>query len=150
MSREAPVWPQWFVDEIATGLQRLYVLSLSGAPAAETLTATATIWCDTVGMCVPVRDGWECARDAGRLRVAFRDLCGQCERWPTPKQLIDLVPSLPPPKELPAPTRVYTDAERQHAAATLAKLEEMFRAEKEKEREQQAAADPGAQQDALP
>lgn len=96
-------FPQWFVSEIADGLQRLVVLSLSGTPASETITATAQIWIETVWFGGTFGSEPQEGRDVPRLRSAFRWLACDVDRWPAPKQLIGLLPALPPPRALPPP-----------------------------------------------
>lgn len=117
--------PQWLVTEVASGLQRLLVLSLNGAPAAETITATAMVWCDAIRLGGTFRGGAEEARDRPRLEQAFRVLAAEVERWPAPRQLLERLPALPQQYALPERPKVLTAEERRRIAALLAKLDAM-------------------------
>lgn len=76
------------LDEIATGLQKLYLLSLDRTPAAELLTGTAQAWLEAI----TEGRSWEPARDTPRLRAAFVTLASTRESWPAPKHFLDALP----------------------------------------------------------
>lgn len=78
----------WLLSEIATGLQKLYLLSLDRTPAAELLAGTAHAWLEAIG------EGreWVQERDESRVRAAFRTLASTCDRWPTPRQFLAALP----------------------------------------------------------
>lgn len=70
---------------MATGLQKLYLLSLDRTPAAELLAGTAQAWLEvlTTGRV------WEKERDTPRIRDAFVTLASTREQWPAPRHFID-------------------------------------------------------------
>jgi hypothetical protein len=78
----------WILDEIATGLQKLYLLSLDRTPAAELLAGTAQSWLEII----TTGRVWDEARDAHRIREAFVTLGLTRESWPAPKHFIEALP----------------------------------------------------------
>ena len=50
-------------------------------------------------------------RDVPRIRQAFGALWATVDRWPTPKMLIACIPPVPPPPQLEAPKKVWTEEE---------------------------------------
>ena len=91
---------QWFMAEVATGLQKLISLSLQGMPAMETIQLTATVWAETL-WAAPI--AWHQELDAQRIRAAFVRMMRDIERWPAPKHLLQYLPARPEPVKLPAP-----------------------------------------------
>ena len=84
---------EWLLVEIMTGLQKLACLSLDRTPAAEVLPGTAQAWHEAL------TDGreWDEQRDTQRVEAAFRTLLRTCRRWPSPSEMLDALPSAPPP-----------------------------------------------------
>jgi len=113
--------PPWFSDAVLAGLQALQALCLDRAPAADVIARTATAW---VGALWPVKS-WEAERDRPRLRTAFASLCGQVRQWPSPRQLLDHLPTPgPPPTALPSPEREAARARAaRRGAEVLAELQ---------------------------
>lgn len=85
---KSPVPEKWFRGEIATGIQRLYALSLQSTPAADTIQSTAQVWIETLW---EHKEMWIEA-DAQRIQKTFQTLTLECERWPTPKDFIKFLP----------------------------------------------------------
>ena len=75
--------PKFVSDELLTGLQKLMMLRLEGAPPADGIKLTAIQWDEQ--------------QDTGRVTRAFACLLAEIERWPAPKMLIK---HLPPREEL--------------------------------------------------
>jgi len=75
----------WFHNEIVTGVQKMYALSLNGAPPAETITLTTSVWVETLA---DANINWQQALDAQRIRHTFLKLSRESERWPTPKHFL--------------------------------------------------------------
>lgn len=90
----------WLRVAIMEGIQGLLALRLPGAPADDTVTAMAKVWCIAVETW-PV--AWDESLDKPRLRAAFRTLAASCDRWPAPKNLRDALPPRPEIKKLAAP-----------------------------------------------
>lgn len=86
--------PAWLMDAIVDGLSALLALRLDGAPAHDSAVMTAKTW--AVAFMAQPRL-WDCQRDAPRVSQAFATLVGQVNRWPTPRQLLDVLPPPPPP-----------------------------------------------------
>jgi hypothetical protein len=109
----------WFHNAVIDGVQRLYALNLADRPAAEVLPLTAVTWVEVV-WCWML---WDERLDAGRLRVAFRDLAASVERWPAPRQLRAHLPARrTEAPALPAPTRGPTAEQRARLDAVYAEL----------------------------
>lgn len=90
---------KWFAVAIANGVQRLYVLSLDGTPAAKTIELTTATWIDVLW---PTRT-WSAELDETRIAEAFRQLALHSDRWPAPKQLLLRLPARIEPLKLNAP-----------------------------------------------
>jgi hypothetical protein len=106
MQQRAP--EPWLVAVVAAGLQRLVLLRLDGAPAADAIQGCALAWADALA----VRGGWIEARDAPRLAEAFRRLAAHTLRWPAPAMLFDHMPQPQPPAALPEPVADPRSRER--------------------------------------
>ena len=85
---------QWFMAELATGLQKLISLSLQGTPAMETIQLTAASWAETL-WAAPI--GWDQSLDSQRIAAAFVRMMRDVDRWPAPKHLLHYLPSRPQP-----------------------------------------------------
>lgn len=81
--------PTELQDVIIKGLQNLMALRLRGAPAADTLEATAKAWILAL-TAKPV--AWDAERDVARMKKAFVTLMGNCETWPTPVAFYERLP----------------------------------------------------------
>lgn len=90
----------WFVDAIATGLQRLIVLGLLRAPAAENITVVRDVWVDALW---ESGEMWEEQMDNHRIDESFKTLTRTCETWPAPKLILAQMPKRTPLPALPAP-----------------------------------------------
>lgn len=84
--------PDVLYDELARGLQLLLALRLGGAPAADTVGATADAW--ERALCA--KKVWDGQRDCGRFAAGFDVLAATCRYWPAP---VDLLAALPPPPQ---------------------------------------------------
>lgn len=82
----------WFRNEILTGLQKLYTLSLDQTPSADTLPGTAMTWVEALTH----GRNWEAERDTPRIREAFSRMVLNCTHWPKPRDLLDALPSSTP------------------------------------------------------
>lgn len=110
---------KWFAVAIATGVQRLYVLSLDGTPAAKTIELTTATWIDTLW---PTRN-WQAALDETRINEAFRQLALNNDRWPVPRQLLLSLPARREPLKLAAPRN-----HKKHVAmAAIAEMKEKLK-----------------------
>lgn len=78
----------WLLREIATGLQKLSLLSLDRAPAAELLVGTAQAWHEAL----TEGRAWDEERDTPRVREAFVTLARTREQWPVPRHFLDALP----------------------------------------------------------
>ena len=85
---------QWFMTELATGLQKLIALSLQNTPAMETIQLTAVSLAETL-WAAPI--AWQQELDAQRIRAAFVRMMRDIERWPAPKHLLHYLPARPQP-----------------------------------------------------
>lgn len=110
---------QWFINEISSGLQTLYVLSLDRTPAADMISATADIWAQTLWS-KPI--DWQAELDAQRIRAAFIKLAGAVSRWPSPSDFLSYLPKRKPQEALPAPQ--MSDEQRAKAQAMLKSIRE--------------------------
>ncbi|CAK0741873.1 conserved hypothetical protein [Gammaproteobacteria bacterium] len=118
MDTQKPV-PNWLLKELASGAQTLIVCCLPGAPSAETMTATVKTW---ASIFLQTRT-WSETRDIPRLKQAFTRLAANCERWPTPKQILE---SIPPPFASPWKVLPKPEYPLEKAKENLAKIREML------------------------
>jgi hypothetical protein len=107
----------WFLNEILTGLQKLYTLSLDRTPAADVLPGTARAWVEALTH----GRAWDQQRDTPRLRAAFSRLLAEAERWPAPRELLTMLPEVPRAPALTHDRGIPTDraAKAQHLARVL-------------------------------
>lgn len=132
----------WILDEIATGLQKLYLLSLDRTPAAELLAGTAQSWLEvlTTGRV------WEQARDTKRIRQAFVTLATTRESWPAPRHFFDALPHVV--VDLVAIEKEFRPAHPETVAKARAEMEAFFR--EVDAREAKAAAEPKPEREGPP
>lgn len=109
---------KWFAVAIANGVQRLYVLSLDGTPAAATIELTTATWIDTLW---PTR-AWRSALDETRINEGFRQLALNSERWPVPRQLLLSLPVRHEPLKLTAPS----NSKKHIRMAAIAQMKEIL------------------------
>lgn len=76
----------------------------------DVIRATALVWRETLG------DGWtwEMARDRPRFQAAFRALAARCRHWPAPRDFLEALPRIQPPR--PRTVVRLQDAAAQRAA----------------------------------
>ncbi|OIP06964.1 MAG: hypothetical protein AUK53_11835 [Betaproteobacteria bacterium CG2_30_59_46] len=91
---------EWFRIEIVTGLQKLLALRLAGTPPEDAIVGTAEVWLEALWHS---GTAWSEHLDRERVRRAFQTLFRICDRWPSPKLLLDNLGSRPQPKALPTP-----------------------------------------------
>jgi hypothetical protein len=108
---------EWMLREVADGLQRLVALAIPGQPPAETIALTAAAWCEALEAS---SIAWDEHLDAPRLRMSFRALMRDCERWPQPAHLLRALPARPELIKLPPPP--MTAEQKQRARAMLADI----------------------------
>lgn len=118
---------------MATGLQKLYLLSLDRTPAAELLTGTAQAWCEvlTTGRV------WEPERDAPRFREAFVNLAATRESWPAPRHFLDAIPRV---VNMLAIEKEHRPANPETVAKARAEVEALLRESDRREAEAAAKA----------
>lgn len=80
----------WIEREIATGFQKLWLLSLDRTPAAEMAEGAVFAWREAV----TENRMFEEQRDAPRFRKAFATLAATCRHWPTPRDFLDALPPI--------------------------------------------------------
>lgn len=120
--RHTPPPADWFVEVVAEGIAKLYVLRLESAPAADTLDGVELVWVEALWY-TPI--AWDREQDAPRLRQAFRALTQRLSRWPAPRELMEHLPSRPKRQELPPPPP--TPEQKARAEENLAKLKKMVK-----------------------
>jgi hypothetical protein len=109
----------WLRAEIATGLQKLLALRLTGTPPEDAIIGTAEVWLEALDHC---NIQWVEHLDRKRVQRAFQTLFRICDRWPAPKLLLDNLGVRDPPKALPAPS--ITPEEREQNRAKLREIAE--------------------------
>lgn len=112
----------WLLDEILTGMQYLLSLSLPDHPPMETIDMTAVAWCRALER---TTTKWDEELDAERVAAGFQNLLPTLDRWPSPAQLIAVIPPRPAPLALP-PAR-QTDEHREIARQWLPKIREQLK-----------------------
>jgi hypothetical protein len=115
---------QWFMAELATGLQRLISLSLQGTPAMETIQLTAASWAETL-WAAPI--GWDQSLDSQRIASAFVRMMRDVDRWPAPKHLLHYLPSRPQPVNPLLTAPQISEEQRQRNLSHLEGIVAMFK-----------------------
>lgn len=110
--------PKFVSDELLTGLQKLMMLRLEGAPPADGIKLTANVWVEAIAS---VNISWVEQLDKGRITAGFTRLFAEIERWPTPKMLIRCLPPRPEPPKLEH-KRQLTPEEKARGRENLKKL----------------------------
>lgn len=85
--------PNWQAQTIAYGIAKLLALRLQGAPFAgneEDVAGICFAWFDALQH-API--AWCRKLDESRLMVAFNRLAFTSKRWPTPAQLLEMMPA---------------------------------------------------------
>ena len=98
-------------EEIVTGLRLLLLLRLEGTPAKDTITMVGKTW---IIAFFRLKTNWTEEKDRWRIREAFEKYTSQVkstDRWPTPRQIIDLLPPRIPPLMLNKPERTPEEIE---------------------------------------
>ena len=111
--------PQWFRRTVADGLKLLVALSLQNEPALDLMPATKKLWIHLLWNC---GKAWQEDTDTNRILTAFTRLATRVDRWPAPKQLLELLPSKDQPVSLPAP-----DIDREEAKRHIAEIRAMLK-----------------------
>lgn len=127
---------------MATGLQKLYLLSLDRTPAAELLAGTAQAWLEvlTTGRV------WERERDTPRIRQAFVTMATTRETWPAPRHFFDALPHIV--VNLAAIEKEFRPANPETVAKARAEMEAFLR--EVDAREAKAAAAPKPEREGPP
>lgn len=110
----------WLRNEIVDGLQRLISLRLKNAPSADTVTATAVVWFETIAS-RPI--AWNENLDRKRIKTAFGELCATVDSFPSPAQFLRVLPQREQALCLPQPQSTEISEEnRQKLSALLKRL----------------------------
>lgn len=104
----------WLRAEIGSGLQKLLALRLPGTPPEDAIIGTAEVWLEAVAS---RNIQWVEHLDRQRVRRAFLALLRDCDRWPSPKLLLENLGNRDPPKALPHP--ILTSEEKARNRARL-------------------------------
>lgn len=113
----------WLNAAIAKGLMGLVTLRLPNTPPEEIIVKTAQIW--VLALTKGLGNTWNEEDDLWRIENAFMRLYADCDRFPSPKMLIE---RLPKRKEQPLAllTREPTQEERNRHQAWIKKIKEMI------------------------
>ena len=111
----------WLLTEIATGLQKLHLLSLDRTPGADVIAGTAQAWCEAI----EEEHSFDRELDAPRIRKAFVRLAGTIDRWPSPSLFLTTLRSVP--RDQLALTKQAIPADPERAAAAIAEVTAMLR-----------------------
>lgn len=104
----------WLLTEIATGLQKLHLLSLDRTPAADVIAGTAQAWCEAIEH----GRAFDQHLDTKRIRAAFVTLAANVDRWPSPRQFLDALPG----REQLALTKQTIPADPERAKQHIAEI----------------------------
>lgn len=119
---------KWMRRELAAGLAQLSALNLSGRPAALDVTAVAQVWLDSLQR---RRSDWTEQLDTGRLRQGFAHLIDHAEQWPNPRDLMNVLPPRPEPRQKLLPTPRLTPEQLAENRRKLAEILQQFFKNKE-------------------
>ena len=123
--------PKFVSDELLTGLQKLMMLRLEGAPPADGIKLTASVWVEAIAS---VNISWVEQLDKGRITAGFTRLFAEIERWPTPKMLIRCLPPRPEPLKLEHKRQLTPEEEargRENLKKLYQKIAEIFERKKQ-------------------
>ena len=123
--------PKFVSDELLTGLQKLMMLRLEGAPPADGIKLTASVWVEAIAS---VNISWAERLDKGRITAGFTRLFAEIERWPTPKMLIRCLPPRPEPLKLEHKRQLTPEEEargRENLKKLYQKIAEIFERKKQ-------------------
>lgn len=81
--------PNWVMNELALGLDKLLALHLDGQPAHDTTGKTVVVWAEAI--CD--RRVFDEVADRPRFRAAFRTLMQRESRWPSPAKFLEALPN---------------------------------------------------------
>jgi hypothetical protein len=118
LSGEGGFMSNWLRNEIIEGIQRLTALRLRNCPGTDLLPGTVEVWFDVISS-RPVT--WDQRLDSERIKTAFRELCATIDHWPTPA---DLIRVMPPRK--PALMLTYQE-KTQHTPETKKMLDDLIK-----------------------
>lgn len=82
----------WLDNLITTGIQQLLVLRLKNPPAMDSISSLVLLWI-RIFKNQPIV--WNEALDAPRIQEAFMRCMASVDSFPTPKQVLDLLPARP-------------------------------------------------------
>ncbi|MFC3875348.1 hypothetical protein [Neisseria musculi] len=85
--------PTQLHNTMIDGLTMLLALRLTGSPAADTVAATAKAWSRVLAH----GREWDEERDLKRFQTAFMVLAAETNRWPSPRDFLDVLPPPPAP-----------------------------------------------------
>ena len=112
----------WLRNTIIDGFSRLILLRLQNSPPndEQVLGAMVNLWCETL----ETKFNLDEKQDKTRIEKAFLRLCGDCERFPSPKMLIDRMPArdLPLQLEKPKLTDEQIEKNKQRIRKMIAEL----------------------------
>ena len=110
-------------NALVSGLQHMFAMRLPGHPPLDAADGTYQAWIAAFNS-LPI--AWDDRRDPQRIEQAFGILWANIDRWPTPKMLIACIPPVPPPPQLAAPKKVWTDEEIARNKKRLAEMLDML------------------------
>ncbi|AWX14250.1 hypothetical protein CEP49_06650 [Mergibacter septicus] len=84
---------QWLKQVIAKGVAMLLLLRLKNSPREDVIQATLEAWYQVI----TYKKIWDIELDKQRFEAAFMIIAQTCDWFPTPKQLLDVLP----PREYP-------------------------------------------------
>ncbi len=115
---------RWLRSEIGSGLQRLFVLRLSGGPyTVDELVPLAEVWFEAIA---EHGIGWTEEFDRVRIAKAFRQLIKASDRWPAPKAFFDNLPLRDPVQTSQIGREKLTAAELKQREAGKERLREII------------------------
>lgn len=115
--------PKWLKSAVSKGLAGLVLLRLPNTPPEELIQQTAKVWLLAITQ-TKLFNGWNEQDDKWRIEKAFLQLYAECDRFPSPKMLIERLPKRVV-LELPEPT--LTAEQQQRNAENWRKLKEFLK-----------------------
>ncbi|QGM80684.1 hypothetical protein [Otariodibacter oris] len=111
---------QWLKQSLASGVSMLLLLRLKNAPPEDAIQPTLEAWFRVI----TYKKTWDKELDRARFESAFMYLAQNCDKFPSPKQLLEAMPKREF-KELPPPE--ITPEQQQKFAEGWRKLKEQLR-----------------------
>ncbi|MCQ9121205.1 hypothetical protein MUU45_001692 [Rodentibacter pneumotropicus] len=116
---------QWLKPVLAKGVAMLLLLRLKNSPADDVIKPTLEAWYRVITH----KKAWDMDLDKVRFETAFMTLGQTCDWFPTPKQLLEVLPKREYPELRPPPPKTEEElaAEQAQKERNVQRLKDILR-----------------------